>query len=572
MLFFKKVLVFLPVVMVFGFIAFCSTTVPYDGPPADLVIMNAKIITIDRDNPRASALAVIDDKIVGVGSDSYIGQFVRDGSTQVIDGDGRMVVPGFNDAHAHFGRINQDYIDLRYTTDPKTITEKVAEKVAQSQPGELIRGGKWEHEMFIDKQWPTKELLDSVSPNNPVSLSRVDGHSVLVNSYVIKQSGITNETPNPFGGEIQRDPVTGEATGIFKETARSLLNTRGVRVERSPEEERARREKGWKDAFELAASLGVTTVQLPRVNNVFQQYLDQGKLSLRVYFSGSLGENTDGYQRYVELQNQYPRTGDWLRFGFLKGYIDGTLGSGTMLVFEPFEDEPDKTGLPRMEYEELERRVIAADKLGLQIGIHAIGTKANHWILNAFEAAQKTNGIRDSRHRSEHAQILHPDDISRFGELGVIPSMQPTHAITDKRFAEKRIGTERARAGAYVWRSLLNAGARIAFGTDYGVEPLDPLEGLFAGVTRKDRFDESDTYWFPEQLLTLEETIELYTLGSAYAEFMEDRKGMLKTGYLADIVMFNRDLETIPEREIMKSHVVYTIVGGKIVFQREGAK
>ncbi|MCH7782618.1 amidohydrolase [candidate division KSB1 bacterium] len=572
MLFFKKVLVFLPVVMVFGFIAFCSTTVPYDGPPADLVIMNAKIITIDRDNPRASALAVIDDKIVGVGSDSYIGQFVRDGSTQVIDGDGRMVVPGFNDAHAHFGRINQDYIDLRYTTDPKTITEKVAEKVAQSQPGELIRGGRWEHEMFIDRQWPTKELLDSVSPDNPVSLSRADGHSVLVNSYVIKQSGITNETPDPYGGEIQRDPVTGEATGIFKETARSLLNTRGVRVERSPEEERARREKGWKDAFELAASLGVTTVQLPRVNNVFQQYLDQGKLSLRVYFSGSLGENTDGYQRYVELQNQYPRTGDWLRFGFLKGYIDGTLGSGTMLVFEPFEDEPDKTGLPRMEYEELERRVIAADKLGLQIGIHAIGTKANHWILNAFEAAQKTNGIRDSRHRSEHAQILHPDDISRFGELGVIPSMQPTHAITDKRFAEKRIGTERARAGAYVWRSLLNAGARIAFGTDYGVEPLDPLEGLFAGVTRKDRFDESDTYWFPEQLLTLEETIELYTLGSAYAEFMEDRKGMLKTGYLADIVMFNRDLETIPEREIMKSHVVYTIVGGKIVFQSEGAK
>ena len=205
MLFFKKVLVFLPVVMVFGFIAFCSTTVPYDGPPADLVIMNAKIITIDRDNPRASALAVIDDKIVGVGSDSYIDQFVQDGSTQVIDGDGRMVVPGFNDAHAHFGRINQDYIDLRYTTDPKTITEKVAEKVAQSQPGELIRGGRWEHEMFIDRQWPTKELLDSVSPDNPVSLSRADGHSVLVNSYVIKQSGITNETPDPYGGEIQRD-------------------------------------------------------------------------------------------------------------------------------------------------------------------------------------------------------------------------------------------------------------------------------------------------------------------------------------------------------------------------------
>jgi len=239
------------------------------------------------------------------------------------------------------------------------------------------------------------------------------------------------------------------------------------------------------------------------------------------------------------------------------------------MVFEPFEDEPDKTGLPRMTYEELERRVIAADKMGFQIGIHAIGPKANHWILNAFEKAQQVNGKRDSRHRSEHAQILALDDIPRFSELAVIASMQPTHCITDKRFAEKRIGHERCK-GAYAWRRLLDAGAKIAFGTDYDVEPLDPLEGLYAAVTRKDRAGEPGRGWFPDQILTMEEAIELYTLASAYAEFMEDRKGMIKKGYLGDMVIYDRDLMTIPPEEIMKALVDYTIVGGKVVYQREG--
>jgi predicted amidohydrolase YtcJ len=239
-----------------------------------------------------------------------------------------------------------------------------------------------------------------------------------------------------------------------------------------------------------------------------------------------------------------------------------------MLVFEPFEDAPDKTGLPQMTYEELEKRVVASDKMGFQIGIHAIGTKANHWILNAFEKAQQVNGKRDSRHRSEHAQILILDDIPRFAELGVIASMQPTHCITDKRFAEKRIGYERCK-GAYAWQKLLDAGTRIAFGTDYSVEPLDPLEGLYAAVTRKDRAGEPGDGWFPDQKLSMEKAIELYTLGSAYAEFMEDRKGMIKTGYLADMVIFNNDLMTIPHDQIMPSKVDCTIVGGKVVFKRE---
>lgn len=564
----KKLLAIITVAYLLFIIGACKK--PYTGPPADLVIKNAKVVTIDKDNPRAEAIAVKGEFIIAVTSNKAIDQYIKEGTTTVIDAKGRLVIPGFNDAHCHFEDINPDYIDLRYITDPKIITERVKEKVAQTKPGELISGGLWEHEMFYNKQWPTKELIDPVSPNNPVVLSRVDGHSVLVNSYVIKHSGITKDTPDPFGGEIQRDSVTGEPTGIFKETARQLLKYGAVPVKRTPEEEQELLIRGWQAAFNMAARLGVTTVQLPPGRfEMYQKFRDMGKLTLRVYVGQPLPVDEQKLQEYVELLKKYPLEDNWIRFGFLKGFIDGTLGSGTMMVFEPFEDEPDKTGLPRMTYEELERRVIATDKMEFQIGIHAIGPKANHWILNAFEKAQQVNGKRDSRHRSEHAQILALDDIPRFSELAVIASMQPTHCITDKRFAEKRIGHERYK-GAYAWRRLLDAGVKIAFGTDYDVEPLDPLEGLYAAVTRKDRAGEPGPGWFPDQILTMEEAIELYTLASAYAEFMEDRKGMIKKGYLGDIVIYDRDMITIPPEEIMKALVDYTIVGGKVVYQREG--
>jgi predicted amidohydrolase YtcJ len=539
------------------------------APYADLVIKNAKIITIDEKNTRAEAVAIKGEFIIAVTSNKNINRYIKEGITKVIDAKGRLVIPGFNDAHVHFGSINPDYIDLRYITDPKIITERVKEKVAKAKPGELIRGGNWEHEMFYNKQWPTKELIDPVSPNNPVALSRADGHSVLVNSYVIKKSGITKDTPDPFGGEIQKDPETGKPTGIFKETAKQLLKYGAVKVKRTTEEEEERLMKGWQAAFDMAAKLGVTTVQLPPGQfKMYQKFRDMGKLTLRVYVGQPLPKDEKQLERYVELQKKYAPEDNWIRFGYLKGFIDGTLGSGTMLVFKPFEDEPDKTGLAMMPYEELERRIIAADKMGFQVGIHAIGPKANRWILNAFEKAQEVNGKRDSRHRSEHAQILTLDDIPRFAKLRVIASMQPTHCITDKRFAEKRIGLERCK-GAYAWRRLLDVGARIAFGTDYSVEPLDPLEGLYASVTRKDRAGEPGPGWFPDQKLTMEEAIKLYTLGSAYAEFMEGRKGMIKKGYLADMVIYDKDLMKIPPEEIMKALVDYTIVGGKVVYKRE---
>jgi predicted amidohydrolase YtcJ len=428
-------------------------------------------------------------------------------------------------------------------------------------------GGHWEHEMFITRDWPTKELIDKVSPDNPVILARADGHSRLVNSYVLKRSGITKNTPDPFGGEIQRDPATGEPTGILKKKAMDLIRVEEVKSERTPEEIAEKTWQGYLLAMKEARELGVTSVQNAGSEDfeAYEKLQDEGELTCRIDIGKPLTGDQEILERYMELAKKYPDDGDWIRFGYLKVFIDGSMGSGTALMFAPYDDEPSTSGLAMWEYDEYEKMVLAADKMGFQIGVHAIGDKGNNWILNAFEKALEVNGKRDSRHRDEHTQTLALSDIPRFAQLGVIPSMQPTHCISDKKFYEKRIGTERSK-GAYAWRSLVEAGSILAFGTDYQVEPLNPIEGLYAAVTRKDRKGEDGEGWFPEQKLTMEEAIKFYTWGSAYAQFMEDRKGMLKPGYLADIVIFDKDLLTIPENEIMSARVVYTIVGGKVVY------
>ncbi len=332
-----------------------------------------------------------------------------------------------------------------------------------------------------------------------------------------------------------------------------------------------RRDKALELALDIARRTGVTSIQqLNSGYNQFQRFKDEGKLTVRVTFNMSLPSEEKEYEELEELRKRFPQEDNWIRFGYLKIFIDGTLGSGTALMFDPFEDDPSTSGLPMMPYEEFENRMVTADAKGFQTGTHAIGTKGNNWVLNALEKAKEVNGKRDSRHRSEHAQILLLSDIPRFSELGVIASMQPTHCITDKRFAEKRIGLKRCE-GAYAWQKLLDAGVHIAFGTDWAVEPIDPLEGLYGAVSRKDRGGEPGDGWFPDQKLSMEKAIELYTWGAAYSEFTEDRKGMLKEGYLADMVIFNNDLMTIPHEQIMPSKVDYTIVGGKVVFTREGA-
>jgi predicted amidohydrolase YtcJ len=534
---------------------------------ADLVIINGKVLTIDEANPMAEAIAVKGELIIAIGTSEKIKGWIEDEKTEVIDAAGRLVIPGFNDAHVHFGPLDPDYIEFRYTTDPGVITEKVRVQVSRTKPGVVIRGGHWEHEMFIDKKWPAKELIDKVSPNNPVLLSRADGHSVLVNSYVLKMSGITKDTPNPFGGEIQKDALTGEPTGILKDAAMDLIKTGDVKTERSPAEQTAREWQGYLLAMKEAREFGVTSLQNAGAADfeAYERLQKEGRLTSRIDIGEPLTGDSVVLSKYMEIEAKYPKEGNWIRFGYLKAFADGSMGSGTALMFEPFSDVPTSSGLAMWPYEELEKMVIAADKAGFQIGIHAIGDKANNWALNAFEKAEQVNGKHDNRHRIEHAQTLRNSDIPRFAQIGVIPSMQPTHCITDKRFYEKRVGIERCKE-AYAWRSLINAGSVLAFGTDYQVEPLNPIEGLYASVTRKDRLGEPGNGWFPEQKLSMEEAIKYYTYGSAYAQFMDNRKGILRKGYLADIVIVDKDLLTIPENEIMKTKVDYTIVGGKVVY------
>jgi predicted amidohydrolase YtcJ len=552
----------MPIFLFIVMLASCSVQ-----EKADLVILNGKVLTIDSENPSVEAIAIKGETIIAVGSTKKITEMIENSVTDVIDAHGRLVIPGFNDAHVHFGPLDPDFIELRYTTDPSVITEKVKAQVAKSKPGELIHGGHWVHELFPDKNWPSKDLIDRVSPDNPVLLERADGHSVLVNSYVIKKSGITRNTPDPFGGEIQKDPVTREPTGILKDAAMDLIKTGAVKTIRSAEEEKEKTWQGYLLAMKEAREYGVTSLQNAGWGDfeAYEKLEKEGELTSRIDIAAPLTGDTTKLKEYLELAKKYPDEGNWIRFGFLKAFADGSIGSSTALMFEPYSDNPGTSGLAMWPYEELEKMVLIADKMGFQIGIHAIGDKANNWILNAFEKTIEVNGRRDSRHRCEHTQTLQLSDIPRFAQLGVIPSMQPTHCISDKLFCEQRVGYERCK-GAYAWRSLINAGSMLAFGTDYQVEPLNPMEGLYAAVTRKDRLGEEGEGWFPEQKLSMEEAIKYYTLGSAYAQFMNDRKGMIKPGYLADIVIVDKDLLTIPESEIMKTKVDYTIVGGKVVY------
>ena len=544
-----------------------STYLSSKKDKADIVIINGKVLTIDKDIPMSEAIAIKRDKIIAVGTTRKISGMIAKGTTEVIDAGGRLVIPGFNDAHVHFGPLDPDYIELRYITDPSVITKKVAVQVAKTRPGQVIRGGHWVHELFFDKKWPSKELLDKVSPENPVLLERADGHSVLVNSYVLNKSGITKNTRDPFGGEIQRDPVTGEPTGILKDAAMALIKIGDAVITRSQEEEKERTWQGYLLAMKEARELGVTSIQNAGSADfeAYETLQKEGLLTSRIDIGAPLTSDTAVLLQYKEKEKKYPKDGNWIRFGYLKAFSDGSIGSSTALMFEPYTDNPSTSGLAMWPYEELEKMVVTADRMGFQIGIHAIGDKANNWILNAYEKAIKVNGKRDSRHRDEHTQTLLLTDIPRFAQLGIIPSMQPTHCISDKLFYEKRVGYERCK-GTYAWRSLLSTGAHLAFGTDYQVEPLNPIEGLYAAVTRKDRLGEEGDGWFPEQKLTMEEAIKYYTLGSAYAQFMDDRKGMIKSGYLADIVILDKDLLTIPEDQIMKTKINYTIVGGNIVY------
>jgi predicted amidohydrolase YtcJ len=553
----KKIIIELLVILSFSALTFCDQK----QEKADMVLLNGKIFTLDDANPFVESLAVKEGLILALGKSADIKRFIGP-QTQVLDVKGKLIIPGLIDAHTHFasGGHSLASLSFRGVNSIEKIQEMVASKINEFSEGAPVFGSEYDHTLFPGGTWPTKEDLDKVSPKNPVVIERVDGHSIWVNSLALKQSGITKATKNPYGGEILKDPKTGEPTGILTESATSLIKVKRSGAESTPQQDIER-------ALAHAAKLGLTGVHTSsdlQEIDIYKKLNQEGKLTLRVYAWLRIEE----IDKYIKLVIKQGLGDEMVKVGFLKAFIDGTLGSGTALMFEPFADAPGKTGLPQYPEEKFYQLVEKAHQNGYQIGVHAIGDKAVNWVLNAVERAEQKDGNKNLRHRIEHAQVIIPSDVKRFKELGVIASMQPTHCTTDMRFCERRIGLERSK-NAYIWKTLIDNGAWLAFGSDWPVEPLDPMRGLYSAVTRKNiEFDYPEGGWFPEQRLTMAEAIKYFTLGSAFASFEENIKGSLEVGKLADMVVLSKDLFTIPPREILTTEVLCTILGGKIVYKK----
>jgi predicted amidohydrolase YtcJ len=542
---------------------------PAPDASADVIFVGGKVFVGDRAETMAQAVAVRGGRVVAAGTDAQVRRFAGP-RTQVVDLGGKLVTPGFNDAHVHFasGGAALLAVDLLGTTSLAEIERRVAAAAAQAQPGEWIQGRGWDHTRLPQSElgpggWPTKEILDRAAPRNPVILSRVDGHTSWANTAALRIAGVTRETANPEGGEIVRD-ASGEATGIFKESAEAIV---GRHV---PQPTTAQVRRAVRAALDLAARTGVTSVQTDASGAdvaVYRELRQRDSLTVRVYAWHPLDMRVIQAMRGLGVTAGF---GDeWLRMGMVKGYTDGTLGSRTAFMLEPFSDDTTR-GLAQYSDAQLDSLVMAADAAGLQVILHAIGDAANRQALDAFERAARANGPRERRHRVEHAQVVDAADIARFRSLGVIASMQPTHATSDMRWAETRIGHARAVEGAYSWRSLLDAGAAVVFGTDFPVEPLEPVQGIYSAVTRQSREEPGAPPggWLPQQRLKRGEAIRLYTAASAYGEWQEKEKGTLEPGMLADLVVWDRDLLTIPEVDILKAVPTMTVVGGKIVYRR----
>ncbi len=531
---------------------------------ADLVVLGAKVWTGDLRQPWAEALAISREHILAVGSTEEIRALIGS-RTQVLEVKGGLVLPGFIDNHTHFlnGGFQLLSVDLRDARDPQEFARRIAERAKTLPPGRWITGGNWDHELWPGAPLPRKEWIDPYTPRTPVFVTRLDGHMGLANSLALQQAGITRETPDPPGGTIVRDPRTGEPTGILKDAAMSLV----YRV--IPEPSDREYDEALRAALREAARFGVTSIQdITEWDHwpVYRRAHQRGELTVRVYMRTPITQ----WERQREVIAREGAGDDWVRWGGFKGFVDGSLGSSTALFFEPYTDAPHTRGLLHSQmFPEgiMKQRIAAADRAGFQCSIHAIGDKANALLLDIFEEVRRENGPRDRRFRIEHAQHLRPEDIPRMARLGVIASMQPYHAIDDGRWAEKRIGRERCRT-TYAFRSLLDAGVRVTFGSDWPVAPLNPLLGIYAAVTRKTLDGRHPEGWFPEQKITVEEAVRAYTLSGAYAEFAEKVKGSLQAGKLADLVILAQDIFTIPADEIARTEVLYTIVGGRIVYAR----
>ncbi len=559
---------FLLCLLTFAVVATVSTLQAKKGAqqntPHTTYYVHGRIYINDPAQHWAEAMAVTDDKISCIGKVAHVlldcgGS--REGAETIHLHD-QFVMPGFNDAHVHLGGAAADElaVPLIGVPSPQEMQKRVADAVAHHKIGEWITGGGWDHTMWPEKRFPNRQQLDAVAPKNPVILTHVSGHVAVANSLALKIAEIDKNTPNPPGGEIEHDAL-GEPTGMLKEGAAMSL----VKV-KIPDPTLEQRRRGIELVLANVAKNGVTSVQDYSAWEDFQVYArlkEEGKLTVRITewlpFDTPLND----------LQNMRAQGGTtdlFLKTGALKAFTDGAMGSRTAAMLEPYSDDPSTTGILTSDPEKLRAMAIERDKAGFQLAFHAIGDRANRIALDVFEAVAKANGRRDRRDRIEHAQVVAPQDFQRFAELNVIASMQPSHQTTDMRWAEDRIGRERIR-GAYAWATMQKNGVRLAFGTDYPVEPISPFRGLYACVTRERPDGGPRNGWEPQEKISLENCIRAYTSGSAYAQFEEGKKGELKVGEYADFVILSNDLTKIPPSQFTKTRVLRTVVAGRTVYQ-----
>ena len=532
--------------------------------PADLVLVGGRVWTVNESRPEAEAVACRGGRIVAVGTTAEVRRWVGAG-TRVVELGGRRVVPGFNDAHVHFltGGQHLASVQLRDARTPEVFRDRVRDFAARLPKGRWVLGGDWDHENWVPPRLPARQLIDAVTPDHPVFVNRLDGHMALANSLALKLAGVTRETPDPPGGTIVRDE-RGEPTGVLKDAAMAAVD----RVIPAPGPDEIA--EALRAAMRYAAEQGVTSVHdmsaSPEVLAAYQRLLAAGELKVRVYALQPLPR----WERLAAVGLRAGFGNEKLKIGGLKGFADGSLGSTTALFFAPYLDDPRTSGLPSDEMFPEGRmlgNILGADRAGLQVAVHAIGDRANDTVLGMFDEAGRRNGPRDRRFRVEHAQHLRPEEIRRFGQLRVIASMQPYHAIDDGRWAENRIGPERAK-WTYAFRALLDAGATLAFGSDWYVAPMEPLMGIYGAVTRRTLDGRHPGGWVPEQRISVAEAVRAYTLGSAYAAFDERLKGSVKVGKLADLAVLSADIFTIDPTEIEKARVVMTVFDGQVIYEK----
>jgi predicted amidohydrolase YtcJ len=535
-------------------------------PHKTIYFLHGRIYTNDPKQPWASALAIRDEKLLCVGSIEHI-LLDCGGSNpeaEIYQLKGHFVMPGFNDAHTHLGSAGRDKLslDLKGTDSLAELQARLKSAVTQHKPGEWIVGSGWDQSRWPDNKFPNRLQLDEVSPDNPVYLVHISGHVAVANSLAMKHTEITSDTKNPAGGEIERD-ADGNPTGLLKEGSAMEFVEQKI-----PEPTNAERRHGIELVLEELARNGVTSAQ---DNSSWDDFLvyrdlrDEKKLTVRITewlpFLAPLTELQD-------MRAEGGTTDPWLKTGALKMVTDGALGTRTAALLAPYSDDPNTSGIMTIEPEKLKALALERDKLGFQLAFHAIGDRANRVALDVFESVLRVNGTRDRRDRIEHAQVVAPEDLARFGTLKVIASMQPSHQSNDMRWAEQRLGPERIK-GAYAWNSLQKAGAKLAFGTDYNVEPINPFRGLYACVTRELPEGGPPGGWQPQEKISLDDCIRAYTSGSAYAQFEDGKKGELKVGEYADFIVLSQDLTKASPKELLTTEVLQTVVGGHSVYQKK---